>query len=570
MKRYLFCVILASNLVVGMDEPPEGKKTLDDAVAQEIAQIEAALPDEAVASGDIVYSDEAIKQMSKQQLDMLYAEKAEIPPAAIERYAQLAQVDLAQQIEDSVESWSIEQIKDYLARNSGKAHPSNSKFLEKFVARCQQLNFDPKDLPAAEVSSAVQSAEAELPSFDTIPGMNEQELNAYEAALKAQKKFTQFLENAIADQRAVLARVEAANAALKAEPDIARSKSPRRVRFEGIVDSGGSDIARPAHPVAVADIPAPFERKNFVDPDEGSDSGERMQGDAAQVRKTTISPRLAEEPSASGSEPSLVPVKEGDDPLSLAPAPTPIRQTETLEGDGAPPSESYRMDLLRHAAVEPKKAAAANNNSNASASAAPAAAPAKAKVPDVSEDAQVAAKLTEQLAQERQETPGGPAEELRVEPVAGTGGEAKRTGVKVASVKDLKEAASEDEKSESESEEDKTPGGPDEPEAGSESESDKGLDSGSESDSSSSSSKDKKEWNNLQKGLIAAAVVTVLYGGTEMVLAYKSIPEKEWKETSGFVNKAQLVLGKTWENVKARPYQGVDLLKKLAHKARLA
>jgi hypothetical protein len=91
----------------------------------------------------------------------------------------------------------------------------------------------------------------------------------------------------------------------------------------------------------------------------------------------------------------------------------------------------------------------------------------------------------------------------------------------------------------------KTPGGPD----------------SSESKSDSDDSQNEPELNKLQKGLIAATVVAVVYGGTEVLLAYKSIPEKEWKQACGFMNKAHLLLGKTWKNVQNRPSQLVSLVK---------
>lgn len=148
------------------------------------------------------------------------------------------------------------------------------------------------------------------------------------------------------------------------------------------------------------------------------------------------------------------------------------------------------------------------------------------KAPDTSGDAALAEKLTEEG-----KTPGGPdTPQLAVEPIAGADGRAYGAG------------------------------------------------SGFDSDDDK---KTQPEWSAVHQILIAAGVVTALYGGTEVVLAYKSIPEKEWNQTSGFVSKAKLMLGKTWQNIKKRPSQiknlvqqvpaaGATLFQKLKAKTRAA
>ncbi|GMU19171.1 MAG: hypothetical protein AMXMBFR12_03630 [Candidatus Babeliales bacterium] len=275
--------------------------------------------------------------------------------------------------------------------------------------------------------------------------------------------------------------IQQANADLQSEKVAVRALSPKKVHFtEAASDSDGSGIKRSTLPAA-ADIPAPFNAEHFKNASDDSDFEERIQSQGD--RKTTGSPHLVIEKEPSNiADAAPTAVKEGTDPL----APTPIRQTETLEGD-APSSESYKMKILDYAAV-PSKSTAVN------------------KAPDTSGDAALAERLTEEG-----KTPGGPdTPQLALEPIASADGKAY----------------------------------------------------GSDFDSDNNE-KAQPEWSTVNKILIAAGVVAALYSGTETALAYKSIPEKEWNQTSGFVSKVKLVLGKTWENVKKRPSQMGNLVKRV-------
>lgn len=165
--------------------------------------------------------------------------------------------------------------------------------------------------------------------------------------------------------------------------------------------------------------------------------------------------------------------------------------------------------------------------------------PSASPAPDTSGDAALAAQLTEEG-----KTPGGP-DSPKLPIVEVRKGDSVSSGSCVGSITDLKATQ--------QTEEGQTPGGPD----SSQSESDSETGIGAKSDDS----QNEPEFSNLQKGLIAATVVAVVYGGAEMVLAYKSIQEKEWKQASGFMSKAHLLLGKTWKNVQNRPSQLVSLVK---------
>lgn len=95
------------------------------------------------------------------------------------------------------------------------------------------------------------------------------------------------------------------------------------------------------------------------------------------------------------------------------------------------------------------------------------------------------------------------------------------------------------------------------------------------------SQQDPQGLNAVQKTLLVAGVIAAAYTGTEIVLAYKSISERQWNENSGFVKKIKLVLGKTWQNVKSRPSQlrhlakqvptaGASVIAKMKSKAKAA
>lgn len=148
---------------------------------------------------------------------------------------------------------------------------------------------------------------------------------------------------------------------------------------------------------------------------------------------------------------------------------------------------------------------------------------------------------------------------IEQEPIAGSDGKAYGApSDKPASVEQGRGASWKEVKETLPVEEDQTPGGPDSPST----EISKSKDPLLESGKSSSSIHQNDQWGTAQKTLIAAAVVAAAYGSTELILAYKSIPEHEWKHTSGILKKAKLVLGKTWENIKKRPSQVTHVLKK--------
>lgn len=135
-------------------------------------------------------------------------------------------------------------------------------------------------------------------------------------------------------------------------------------------------------------------------------------------------------------------------------------------------------------------------------------------------------------------------DELPVEPIVGSNGKAYTPASRESSGEITWDEAKNRLKKE---ESGQTPGGPDD---------------SSDSDLDSSSSDQNNQWSTAQKTLIAAGVVAAVYGSAELVLAYKTIPAHEWHKTSGVLNKAKLVLGKTWENIKKRPSQVGHVLKK--------
>lgn len=266
------------------------------------------------------------------------------------------------------------------------------------------------------------------------------------------------------------------------------------------------------------EIPAPFTKDDFEDVLVPDEDFSGSKG-AQPVPDVVVGTDLVAQPVSAEASP----LATGNQIAQLSPqSPAPEMQDSLNSGEITDP-ETPRPSMIPAA----------------SASVAP-----KVIIPDTHGDAA----LAEKLSLENQ-TPGGPdLPQLPVEPIA-----------RKASIEDLKATLEKD---------DETPGGPEDQ-------------AESQAQDSSYAQPEQQGLNAMQKTLLVVGVIAAVYSGTEMVVAYKSIPEKQWKENSGFMNKVKLVLGKTWQNVKSRPSQlrrlakqmpvaGASVLEKMKAKAKAA
>ena len=584
MKKYLLCTILVGNVALGMDLPltdfekaqlierltVEASNTVSGierdkfnriigrlrkelnasnpenvplpSETKELDKIIEAMPAENAAASnathtpDLLFTDEEIASMPVEEFKQTFGAKAKIPTAAAERFSKLAVMELEKQMKSTVESWSIEQIKEYLAKNSGKAHVCTSDFLEKFTKRCHELKFDPTSNqqvlpPLVEV----------LPDFDQIPHMNKEQLLAFQEQLAAQEvKINVYIKSTIDARLDALNRTNSelpVKSILKStDPERALSPKKGHITFTGVPsDSDGSGIARPTKPAQITseEIPAPF---NTADFQEDSDFEEKISNPNVDTNPPTATPG----PEIKVGTDSIPQIAIDASPLARAASPTELIETPASRGATTTPPPAPQ-DFK----AEP------------SASPAP-------DAPDTSGDAELAARLTAE-----NKTPGNhDTPKLPIDVADGSRGDSANpvgiaresgapSGTPVATLADLKAA----EKAEA----GETPGGPDSSDEVSaiDSPADQGLQQGPQPNPDSS-------YTTTQKFLIGAGVAAVVYAATETVLAYRSITPEQWKNTHGVFKKANLVLNKTWENVKARPTQGVDLLKDLAKRARAA
>lgn len=585
MKKYLLCAILVGNLAVAMGDldaaekshllqrllveagqllsgsekrleietqiaqlskdlnlpTPVITKELDSIIAE--MPVENATPINITHKPDLLFTDEEIANMAVEDFKRTFGAKAEIPTAAAVRMAQLQDIELKQKIaEDAVikkftpvdnmvsemelraelakakdavlaqpavaeipiAQMNQDQIEALIKQNTGMMYPPESEYLKALEARCKELNMWP------------YNKDVEAPAVAQVePVSAEVELPDFDQIPKMNK--TELL----AFQEQLKAQEGKINVYIQSQIDERFRVLSTRVHFD-LPDSDGSGIVRPTKLATPEEIPAPFTPADFV---EDSDFEEKIS--ESSVDKSAAGTTLPE--SKIGVDLVAEPVATDSAPLARAASPTEPIETPASRGATKSPPPSAQ-------------------DFKAEPSASPA--------PDTSGDAALAAKLTEEG-----KTPGGPdSPKLPIDVVNGsTGDSVQGAGIvredvivsdsSVGTIADLKKASEKIEEGE-------TPGGP---------EKDDGSDS---SDSSSSQSNTDSSYTITQKFLIGAGVAAVVYTATETVLAYRSITPEQWKNTQGVFNKAQLVFNKTWANVKARPTQGVDLLKNLAKRAR--
>lgn len=423
-----------------------------------------------------------------------------------------------------VEQWSKAQIEAYLKENSGKAYPPESSFLERFDARCKELKMWPYDNP--HVSPQENSGVKYRDKLNLIATFSRQELRDYESGFNdsdfvRSKSETDLIGAAIASRHGELDELihgRPVKSILKSK-DVEAVK--KQARFEDAVPK--EDSLKRKKLLPVDQVPAPFSPEDFEALSSDNDS------DVTGAEQKPVGKDL---PTQS--------VVLGTDPLTRVPTPS-------VPDSKATPS--------------------------------PAASPAP------EDDAEIARKLSEQLAGERRdETPGGPkTTQLPVvivtpanSPVTSPDGSAVKapgasqaqsdsasksedkrgTGLRAtqgvlagAGVAALGYAASDA----------KTPGGPDSSEEESSSESESGV---SLVPGQPQNNQGNNGLSSTQKILIGATAAALVYGTGELIYAYKTIPEQEWKKSAGFMSKVKLVLGTTWQNIKKRPSHGVDLLKR--------
>lgn len=392
---------------------------------------------------------------------------------------------------------------------------------------------------AARLSAAADAhAVAELPAFDQIVTMNEFQLKAFQEKLIAQGgTISPFIQGKINERFEQLKFQEAWKAELSAPEAAAveRAVSSRKLQF---ANDSSSDSDMPA----LERVPQ--------DQHAGEVAGESP--DRVLPKQTTVTPKTSEVPAPSSTddfEDALAPADDFKGSHDAQPAKVTVvgKDAQPVATSTHPLSETPQAASLDHQPVPaacPRSPApeAPDTPSVAAASIAPADAP---------DDAKIAQELTDAFAKDRAQTPGGPQETPRssVEPVCDAQG--KAFGATPATLEDAKKAAGFP--VDQAQDEGQTPGGPDDADAA----------AADQSHSETSTCADNTHLNAIQKGLIAAAVVGLVYGTAETVIAYRSISGHEWKQTSGIVNKAKLVMGKTWENVKKRPSQLMNLAKQV-------
>lgn len=406
-----------------------------------------------------------------------------------------------------VEQWSKAQIEAYLKENSGKAYPPESSFLERFDARCKELRMWPYDNP--HVSPQENSGAKYRDKLNLIATFSRQELRDYESGFNdsdfvRSKSETDLIGAAIASRHGELDELVHGRPVKSILKSGDAEMVKKQARFEDAGPKEGSLKRKKLLPVD--QVPAPFAPEDFEALSSDNDSGA--------------------EQNPVGKDLPTQPVAPGADPLTRVPTPS-------VPDSKATPS--------------------------------PAASPAP------EDDAEIARKLSEQLAAERRdEIPGGsktpqlpvvivtpansPARSAvkapsKSEDKRGTGLSPAQGVLAGAGVAALGSVISDEQ----------TPGGPDssEEELSSESESGASLVPGQPQNNQGNDG-----LSSTQKMLIGAATAALVYGTGELIYAYKTIPEQEWKKSAGFMSKVKLVLGTTWQNIKKRPSHGVDLLKR--------
>lgn len=340
MKRYLLCAILIGNIALGMDDAKNLEKVmrlealLSDIHSElsgherkalasqimclrqelgikelyqdlppgsytptpEIDAIIAQMPTQKVFSSckpDQILTDDQIAAMPVEDFKRTFGAKAEIPPAAAERMAQLQDIELKQKIaadqvlkkfgsvdsivsemelraeldkaRDSVLAQSAvaeipiaqmnkEQIEALIKKNTGMFFTPDSNNLKAIEERCKELKMWPYDK-----NPEIPAAAEQLPTFDQIASMTEEQIKGFEEKLIASgQTISPFIQKEINRRRESLKFEKDWKAEMwRPEAEQRQATEGKKVHFQGVAsDSDGSGIARPNKPsVALADEP---------------------------------------------------------------------------------------------------------------------------------------------------------------------------------------------------------------------------------------------------------------------------------------------------------------------------